>query len=165
MCPSLTLDRNGSNVASYSCYAKGTQPAEAAPAGGCEVDWTLADGECCKFVPTDYSGTLKDYTDNSTIVVYNQVDGSMMSCEGGDEVKKCFTGLFGSLSSMGCSQADLMRSWSPSSLVTTSANQSGSGNVVAIPGQGICSESESWRGAESSGLILATSMKICPIPL
>ena len=33
----------------------------------------------------------------------------------------------------------------PSSLVTTSANQSGSEDVVAIPGQGICSESQSWR--------------------
>ena len=59
-CPSLTLDRNGSNVASYSCYAKCTQPAEAAPAGGGEVEWTLADGECFKFVPTYYAGYYKD---------------------------------------------------------------------------------------------------------
>ena len=118
------------------------------------------------FGAQDVNKTLKDYTDNSTIVVYNQVDGSMMSCEGGDGVKKCCTGLFESLSdtsdlhapgqvvkeASASGRGTVVLSWSPSSLVTTSANQSGSGNFVAIPGKGICSESFSWRGSEASWL-------------
>jgi len=101
----------------------GLEPTVVVPTGDGPVHdaW---DNHFSAFGAHDVDKILKDYTDKSTITVYNQVDGSQSVFEGLDGVKDCFIGLFDSLFDMSDVKAPIQ--------VVKEARGSESGSVFLI---------------------------------